>query len=181
MPVPVLETQRLILRPIAEGDAKGLHEAYGNADAMRFWDLTASIDVDQTATRIRATLEVDPRWHAMWAIETRAGRFAGAINYHAHAPQHRRLAVGWILAPSFWGQGFMTEAAPVVLEHCFARLNVHRIEARIEPENVASRKLATRLGFTEELGVLRDWLSVDGEFRSVLMYSLLQPEWRRCC
>jgi RimJ/RimL family protein N-acetyltransferase len=28
---------------------------------------------------------------------------------------------------------------------------------------------------------LRDWLSVDGEFRSVLMYSLLQPEWRRCC
>ena len=70
----------------------------------------------------------------------------------------------------------MTEAAPPVISHCFTRLNVHRIEARIEPENLSSRRLAARLGVTEE-GTLRDWLCVAGEFRSVVLYSLLRAEW----
>jgi len=70
----------------------------------------------------------------------------------------------------------MAEAAPSVISHCFTPLNVHRIEARIEPENLSSRRLAAKLGFTEE-GTLRDWLCVAGEFRSVVMYSLLRTEW----
>jgi ribosomal-protein-alanine N-acetyltransferase len=70
----------------------------------------------------------------------------------------------------------MAEAAPPVISHCFRHLNAHRIEARIEPENLASRRLAAKLGFSEE-GSLRDWLCVAGEFRSVVMYSLLRTEW----
>jgi len=174
MTLPVFETPRLTLRSITAHDAEGLHEAYGDADAMRHWDLPPSRDVSQTAERIRMSAEADPRWHGMWAIQTHAGRFVGAINYHAHNQQQRRLALGWIVVPSCWRQGLMTEAAPRVISHCFARLNVHRIEARIEPENLSSRRLAAKLGFTEE-GTLRDWLCVAGEFRSVVMYSLLRP------
>ncbi len=70
----------------------------------------------------------------------------------------------------------MPEAAPPVISHCFTRLNAHRIEARIEPENVSSRRLAAQLRFTEE-GLLRDWLCVAGEFRNVVMYSLLRTDW----
>jgi ribosomal-protein-alanine N-acetyltransferase len=116
----------------------------------------------------------------MWAIQTHAGRFVGAINYHAHNEQQRRLALGWILVPSSWRQGLMTEAAPPVISHCFTGLNVHRIEALIEPQNQPSRGLAAKLGFTEE-GTLRDWLCVAGEFRSVVMYGLLRTEWRHPC
>ena len=112
----------------------------------------------------------------MWAIQTHAGRFVGAINYHAHDEQQRRLALGWIVVPSCWRQGLMTEAAPPVISHSFTRLSVHRIEARIEPKNLSSRRLAAKLGFTEE-GTLRDWLCVEGELRSVVRYSLLRAEW----
>jgi ribosomal-protein-alanine N-acetyltransferase len=78
-------------------------------------------------------------------------------------------------------QRLMTEAASPVVSHCFTRLNVHRIEARIEPANLSSRRLAATLGFSEE-GTLRDWVCVAGEFRSVVMYSLLRTEWRsRSC
>jgi ribosomal-protein-alanine N-acetyltransferase len=175
--LPLFETPRLTLRPISEHDAEGLHEAYGDADTMRHWDLLPSRDVPHTAERIRMSTEADPRWHGMWAIETRAGRFAGAINYHGHNEDHRRVALGWIVVPSLRRQGLMTDAAPPVISHCFTQLNAHRIEARIEPDNVASRQLAAKLGFTEE-GVLRDWLCVAGEFRSVLMYSFLRDEWR---
>jgi ribosomal-protein-alanine N-acetyltransferase len=180
MTLPVLETPRLKLRPITASDAEGLHEASGDADAMRHWDFPPSRDLSQTAERIRTSVEVDPRWHGTWAIQTRAGRFVGAINYHAHNEAQRRLALGWILVPSCWRHGLMTEAAPPVISHCFARLNAHRIEARIEPDNRSSRRLATKLAFTEE-GTLRDWLCVAGEFRSVVMYRLLRTEWRHPC
>ena len=82
MTLPVFETPRLTLRSITEFDAESLHEAYGDAEAMRHWDHPPSRDVSQTAERIRTSAEVDPRWHGMWAIQTHAGRLVGAINYH---------------------------------------------------------------------------------------------------
>src|SRR5262249_44095188 len=136
--LPVLQTSRLTLREIEEGDAEGLHGAYGDAAAMRFWDHPASDDIAQTRLRIRGTLDVDRTWHGMWAILTRSGEFAGAINYHGRQMQQRRLAVGWIVVPRFWRQGLMAEAAKIVLHHCFSDLGAHRIEARIEADNIAS-------------------------------------------
>jgi RimJ/RimL family protein N-acetyltransferase len=61
MTLPVFETPRLTLRSITEHDADGLHEAYGDADVMRYWDHPPSRDVSQTAERIRMSAEVDPR------------------------------------------------------------------------------------------------------------------------
>src|SRR5262249_9019166 len=132
MTLPAFETSRLTLRSITAQDAEGLHEAYGDADAMRHWDLPASRDVSQTAERLRTSAEADPRWHGMGTIQTHTGRFAGAINYHARNEPQRRLALGWIVVPSLWRQGIMTEAAPPVISHCFRHLNAHRIEARID-------------------------------------------------
>lgn len=178
MTLPTLETGRLILRQIEEADAEGLHAVYGNAEAMRFWDFPASRDVAQIASRIRISLEMDAMWHGVWVIAPRSvGGLAGMINYHHRQPWNRRLELGWILAPAFWRQGLMTEAARAVLRHCFTDLDTHRVEAIIEPDNIASRGLAAKLGFVQETGLLRDRLRVDGQFRSVLMYSLLQPEW----
>ena len=177
MTLPAFETRRLVLRSIEEGDAQGLHAAYGDAEAMRFWDAPPSVDVAETASRIRQTLAVERRWHGMWAIVARSGGFAGMINYHAVDPRNRRLALSWIVAPAFWRQGLMTEAAEAVLAHCFSAMEMHRIEALIEPENTASRRLATRLGFTQESDLLRDRLYVGGQYRNILMYGLLQADW----
>jgi ribosomal-protein-alanine N-acetyltransferase len=177
MTLPAFETRRLVLRPIEEGDAQGLHAAYGDTEAMRFWDAPPSRDVEETASRIRQTLGVERRWHGMWAIMARSGGFAGMINYHAVDPRSRRLALGWIVVPAFWRQGLMTEAANVVLAHCFSAMEMHRIEALIEPENTASRRLAVKLGFKQESDLLRDRLYVAGQYRNILMYGLLQADW----
>ncbi|MDE2362078.1 MAG: GNAT family N-acetyltransferase [Hyphomicrobiales bacterium] len=173
MPVATIITERLTLRPIAENDAAGLHAAYGDPLAMRFWDYPATDGLEATAGHIRRWLGHDPHWHGVWAIVTRTGAFAGMINYHHREDWNRRLELGWILAPAFWRRGVMTEAARGVVDHCFAALDVHRIEATIDPDNVASRRLAERLGFREE-GLMRDRACVEGEFRSLLMYGLVK-------
>ncbi len=177
MTLPAFETRRLVLRLIEESDAQGLHGAYGDTEAMRFWDAPPSVDVAETASRIRQTLAIERRWHGMWAIVARSGGFVGMINYHNVDPRNRRMALGWITAPAFWHQGLMTEAAAAVLAHCFSAMEMHRIEALIEPGNTASRGLAVKLGFKQESDLLRDRLYVGGQYRHILMYGLLQADW----
>jgi RimJ/RimL family protein N-acetyltransferase len=70
----------------------------------------------------------------------------------------------------------MREAVPALLNHCFHRLDAHRIEARIEAENTPSVALANWLGFQRE-GLMRDWMFVGDEARSPHMYALLRPDW----
>lgn len=176
--VPDLETARLRLRRLAPGDAAGLHRAYGDPETMRFWDLPPSRDEAETERRIRFSIEADPSWHAAWAVCVRdGGDFVGMVNYHARQPWNRRLAVGWILIPEARGQGLMGEAMTALLAHGFGALEAHRVEAEIAPGNGASERLAGRLGFRRE-GLLRDRVEVGGVPRSVVMWSLLRPEWQ---
>src|SRR5262245_56117904 len=107
--IPELVSDRLRLRRLAVEDAPGLHRAYGDADAMRFWDGPPSRDCSETEQRILRSVSVDPSWHVAWAMLARPDdQFVGMINYHARQDAHRRLALGWILVPQFERQGYMT-------------------------------------------------------------------------
>jgi ribosomal-protein-alanine N-acetyltransferase len=181
MTVPALRTDRLRLGRLGPEDAPGLHLAYGDPDTMRFWDGPPSRSLAETEERIHRSCSVDPSWHAAWALRTRYDRqFVGMINYHGRQDVHRRLALGWILVPRYERQGYMSEALRALLGHCFQTLQMHRIEAEIEPANTRSISLAERFGFRSE-GLLRDRLWLSGEPRSCLMYSLLRTEWNVSC
>jgi RimJ/RimL family protein N-acetyltransferase len=179
MSVVRLEGPRVVLRALRDSDATALHTAYGDPETMRFWDLAPSRDVLQTAARVGRALGVGEYWHGIWVIQRREDeQFLGIVNYHHREAWNRRLELGWMLARAHRGQGFMTEAATLVLRHCFAAMDIHRVEATINPRNDASRALAMRLGFRQESETLRDRLCVDGVFQDVILYALLAPEWR---
>jgi RimJ/RimL family protein N-acetyltransferase len=166
--VPTLDTARLQLRCLKIEDAPAAHQAYGDPEAMRYWDMPLSIDLEETERRLTRSLSVDPQWHATWTVRARRDgqllddQFIGMVNYHARQPWNRRLALGWILIPHFQGRGYMQEAVGAVLTHCFATLDIHRVEAKIEPENVRSARLAQRL---QREGLLRDRLFVANQPR----------------
>jgi [ribosomal protein S5]-alanine N-acetyltransferase len=174
MAFPSFKTERLLVRPIKPTDAKGLHKAFGDPAAMRFWDRPPARNVDET----RGWIPKSTPHFGMWAVLAKDGkRFLGMVNFHARNATHRRLAIGYILAREHWRKGFMHEALVPFIGYCFATLGCHRVEALIEPANAASKALAEKLGFRAE-GVLRDWLCVKGEFRSVVMYALFEDDWQ---
>ena len=177
-PIPKVQARRLWLRPLAVEDAPGLHEAFGDAEAMRFWDALPSRDIAETEERISESLAFGATWHAAWAVLAR--QFIGMVNYHARNVAHRRLALGWILVPQAWGQGYMAEALRALFPHLFETLRTHRIEAEIEPDNLRSARLAEKLGFRRE-ALLRDRLWTAGEPRSTSMYALFHSEWDVPC
>jgi [ribosomal protein S5]-alanine N-acetyltransferase len=178
--LPLIDAARLQLRPLTVTDAGSLHQAYGDAETMRFWDFPASVDVAQTAKRIEQSLSVSPERHAAWGVVLKQDppALVGMVNYHRREPWNRRLEVGYILARPYWRQGLMREAMVPFIDYCIEKLDTHRIEATIEPDNIASLCLAERLGFKRESALMRDRLLVAGEFRSLFMYALLAPEWR---
>ena len=89
--VPELETPNLRLRAWLEADAAVLHEAFGDAETMRFWDSPPARDVVETGERIRGSRAVNPRFHAAFAIMRREdGAVVGMINCHARQPAMRR-------------------------------------------------------------------------------------------
>lgn len=177
---PVLETNRLRLRPMLASDAASLHAVFGDAETMRYMDHPTSREIDDTISKVQFLTIALPEWHHAWAVLHKESETPiGMVNYHHRESWNRRLEVGFILARPYWRQGLMSEAVAAMLDYCFDDLAVHRIEATIDPQNFASIRLVERLGFRCEGGPLRDRAFVAGAYRDLTMYALLEPEWVR--
>ena len=80
--------------------------------------------------------------------------------------------VGYWVDESVAGRGVLPTALALILDHCFGPVALHRIEANIRPENVASRRVVAKLGLLEE-GLHRRYLFIDEDWRDHLTYALL--------
>lgn len=73
------------------------------------------------------------------------------------------------------GAGVTTAAVALAVDHCFAEVGLHRIEATVRPENAASLRVLAKLGFRQE-GLFRRYLDVDGAWRDHLCFALTADE-----
>lgn len=85
--------------------------------------------------------------------------------------------LGYYVGERYAGRGYMTEALRLVLRHAFERLKLHRLEANIQPENVASLALVRRAGFVRE-GYSRRYLKICGRWRDHERWALIAEDWR---
>ena len=91
---------------------------------------------------------------------------------------HGALRSAWI---GYWvhsevtGGGVATAALALGLDHCFGPVGLHRVEATVRPENLASRRVLAKVGFREE-GLLRRYLDVDGAWRDHLLMGITVEE-----
>jgi [ribosomal protein S5]-alanine N-acetyltransferase len=84
--------------------------------------------------------------------------------------------LGYYVDVDFAGQGLMTEGIRLVVDHAFHTLNLHRIEANIQPGNNASINLVKRLGFAQE-GFSRRYLKINEEWRDHERWALTVEDW----
>jgi len=112
-----------------------------------------------------------------WGIARRADdQIIGTCSLFHFEEESWRAEVGYALGQPYWGQGYIQETLRAVLDYGFATLNLHRIEAEIDPENSASVRAVERLGFVGE-GLLRERWLVEGKTSDSLMMGLLRREW----
>ncbi len=83
-------------------------------------------------------------------------------------------SLGYQVARSHQGHGFMSEALRATNAFVFDKLRLHRIMASYRPENERSARLLERLGFARE-GLARDFLFIDGAWRDHVLTALVNP------
>jgi len=104
------------------------------------------------------------------------GRLAGQVTIDNVVRGAMRSGhLGYWIDRSAAGRGMASLAVALVCDHAFGPVGLHRLQADIRPENGPSRRLVTRLGFTEE-GLLRRYLDIDGDWRDHLTFSLLSED-----
>jgi RimJ/RimL family protein N-acetyltransferase len=75
----------------------------------------------------------------------------------------------------YWGHGYGTDAYSQLLDFAFNQRNLHRVQALVLEDNIASQKLHEKLGFVKE-GILRDSVFKDGRYKSQIVYGLVKNQ-----
>lgn len=131
--------------------------------------LAASEQYLQSAVELAATGEL-LEWH-IFSHE----RLCGAIRLNHIEHENRKASVGYYIGEQFQGSGVATASVRAVLQYAFERLGFNRIELRCASDNLASQRVAERLGFAWE-GLLRQAELQDGVYLDHFVYGLLRDD-----
>jgi RimJ/RimL family protein N-acetyltransferase len=132
-----------------DSDLDAYAEMCGDPDVMRFIGDGQPLDRAEAWRHMAMVLgHWQLRGFGLWAVEERAtGELAGRVG--CWQPEGwPGFEIGWTLRRGFWGRGYATEAALVVLDFAFARLSQPRVISLIDPNNGPSIAVARRLGMT---------------------------------
>lgn len=149
-PEPIL-TPRLRLRPFADdlSDLDALHEIQSDPEHMRFYPHPFSRQ--ESRAWIERSLEREARdGFGLWAIEDReTGAFLGNCGPMMQVVDGvEEVELGWSVTPTRSGHGIATEAAVAWRDRCLGPLGLHHVISLIRPENVASRRVAEKIGMS---------------------------------
>ena len=176
---PILETKRLKLRQIVAADAHSWAEALNHPDVMRYLiDFEQdTVDLDDVYGIIQWADNIfEQKTGLRWAITLKPDdTMIGSCGFHLYNQAQRCAEVGYELHQLYWRQGIMKEALGAILDFCFQRLNLHRVEADVTVGNEASAGLLQHMGFSLE-GTWRDKAFARGKFHDLWQFGLLEGE-----
>ena len=173
-----ISTERLTLRFLNEADEPALYDIFSHPEVMRYWGWPAWSDPAQARQMLEDTLGgYRAGSYLQMGIERRLDQaLVGTFTlFHFYFPS-RRAELGYALGRPYGGNGYMNEALRSAVRYAFETLNLNRLEADIDPRNVASAKTLERLGFKME-GHLRERWIVNEEVSDTWLYGLLRREW----
>jgi RimJ/RimL family protein N-acetyltransferase len=175
-----LTTERLNLRSITHRDDDAFMRIFSNPETMKYW----SREPFESPEEARKMVQEEIDWGesgkcANWGVAFPEGdALIGKVNLFNFEEQHCRAEVGYAFNPLHWNRGFATEAVRAVLDYAFGPLGLHRIEADVDPENLASLSLLKKFGFTRE-GYLHDRFMVHGVWHDSVVLGLLDTDYRQ--
>ena len=177
--LPTIEGNRLCLRWLINDDVNSLFSIFSDPQVMQYW---SSLPLENRDAAEKLLAHIHDSFHKrtlfQWGIAKRSdNRIIGTCTLYHIDKDNRRAEIGYALGSRYWGNGYMQEALTLLINFCFGSLNLHRLEADVDPKNISSIKTLERLGFLKE-GYLRERWLVGGGVQDSLFYGLLKNEWQ---
>jgi RimJ/RimL family protein N-acetyltransferase len=177
--LPIITTERLVLRWVSENDIDSLFEVFSDSQVMRYWSTAPYSDRD-AAVQLQREIAAGNENNTMikWGLALRdSDRLIGTTTLFNLSLENGRAELGYAMGRAHWGKGYMNEALQALLSHAFEVMDLRRLEADVDPRNTASIRTLERLGFQKE-GYLRERWHVNGEIQDALFYGLLRREFK---
>jgi ribosomal-protein-alanine N-acetyltransferase len=175
---PTLYTERLILKEMTEADVPALYAMRSNASIMQYIDRPKPASVEDIKELIQKMVVMKTKGEGIsWGIFLKENPDVniGNIGLFRIIADHYRAEIGYMLCLEQQQKGIMYEAIQCVVDFGFNKMNLHSIEANINPENTASRKLLEKAGFIRE-AYFRENYFFNGQFLDSEIYSLLKKD-----
>ncbi|MCY2685635.1 GNAT family N-acetyltransferase [Salinimicrobium sp. TH3] len=176
MDFPNLTTSRLNLRQITGDDLENIYKGLSHPEVIKYYGVNYKT-LDATREQLEWYEELERSQTGIWWAITLAedNEFCGAIGFNNRSREHKKAELGFWLLPKYWSRGFVQESMEVVLDHAFQKLDLHRIEAFVETENISSQNALEKQHFKQE-GIMRDSEIKNGRFISVAVYAKLKSD-----
>jgi len=175
IPFPEIKTNRLLLRQVRTSDAPAIMEMRSSEDVMQYIDRERTKSIEEAEAWARLVNDaLDARTGITWAITflDQPETLIGTIGFWRIIHSHYRAEVGYMLTPRHWKKGITKEALEGITRYGFGPMQLHSIEAHINPDNAASAALLESSGFIREAYFKEDYY-FKGKFLDTAIYSLL--------
>ena len=174
---PSLESERLIYRRFTLDDAKEIYAIRSHPEVMKYMDSTPHTSIKDSEEFIVKNFDSYKNSNGIfWAIiEKSSGVFIGDFSYWNFDKKNKRGEIGYSLKPKYWGKGYMSESMQRLLHFGLYELQLHSIEANINPNNNNSRNALLRMGFQKE-AYFRENYYYNGQFLDSEIYALLKND-----
>jgi ribosomal-protein-alanine N-acetyltransferase len=183
--LPVLGDGGIRLGPwlaeTANADAEALARLHADPAGMRYWSTEPWTPGDRD--RAEAYLDAIDEGAKEGDLLQFAARLPGSsalvgwVTLYRIDRTHRRAEIGYLIDTALWGRGLGRRMVRLALDHAFDALALHKIEADVDPRNVASCRMLEALGFQCE-GLLRQRWRTGGELQDSAIYGLIADERR---
>ncbi len=175
-PFPELETNRLLLRQPLLTDAQDFFILRSNTLVMQYVNRPIAKNVEDAENLINKITDIiNANEGINWCITLKDNpqKVMGNIGIWQLKKEDYRGEIGYMLHPDFWRKGIMQEAVEAVINFGFNQMQLHSLEAKINPSNSASAMLLEKNNFIKEAHFKEDcfW---EGEFSDTVVYSLLK-------
>ncbi|MFK3938123.1 GNAT family N-acetyltransferase [Alkalihalobacillus sp. NPDC078783] len=174
-----LQSPRLLLREFSYSDWKSIHDYAKRPEASRYqvWEPQSETDSQLfLVERVNTSLQEPRSQFAFAIINRKTSTLIGSVELTIRDANHHSAELSYIIHPDYWGRGYATEAASLMLTFGFSQLNLHRIYAKCDPRNKGSERVMQKMGMVWE-GRLREDLLIAEGWRDSLLYSILARDY----
>lgn len=172
---PILKTEKLLLRKFIQGDLENVYLGLSHPDVIKYYGISYD-SLEATKMQLKYFDDLEKTGTGIWwAICSPDNKlFYGAAGLNNMSQIHKRAEIGFWILPDFWRKGIVSESIPVICNYAFNDLEIHRIEAQVETENVNCKKTMKKLDFIHE-GTLVDYELKDGKYISLDIFAKFNP------
>lgn len=175
----ILESERVKLVPL---DSDHFPDLLKVGKQEKIWEFISINGADEQVllAHLRSALlkRATGEQYAFTVIDKLTNKIIGSTLFHNIYPVHRKLEIGWTwYDPAYWRTGYNVECKQLLFTYAFETLKTVRVQLQTDANNQRSRTAIEGIGGVMEGMMRKERIRANGEFRTTVMYSIIDDEW----